>query len=180
MIRSILIVGAAATLGTAAISAELATTVRPTELKAKPFSDAATVASLAEASKVDVLLRQASWMQVKSDKTTGWVKMLSLRFDALSTAPAKGVAMSNLSTVYQIASTGVGGSTPTTGVKGISEEALKNPRPNPTAFKQMVELEVSPADVASFAKGGKLSAKTMEYLPAPVVAAAAPDAGAKK
>ena len=185
MKRSLLFLTALATLAPAAVGAEQAYTVRPTELKAKPFSDAATLASLAEKSTVDVLLRQTSWMQVKSDKTTGWVKMLSLRFDGLSATPGKGVEANIFNINAKNFANSIGGSTPTTGVKGIAEEALKNPHPNPTALKQMMDLEVSPNDIQGFARSGKLSGKTMDYVPAPRPAVApgatsTPAAGAKK
>jgi hypothetical protein len=148
-----------------ASAAELAYTVRPTEVKAKPFTDASTLASLAAASKVDVLTRQASWIQVKSDAATGWVKMLSLRFDQLGTSAKP--ANNNLAVMFNIASTGSGGSTTATGVKGISEEALKNPRPNPAALKQVNEVQVSKADAEAFAKAGKLDGKEVAYLAEP-------------
>jgi hypothetical protein len=148
-----------------AYAAELAYTVRPTEVKAKPFTDASTLAKLAESSKVDVLNRQASWIQVKSDAATGWVKMLSLRYDQLGTSAKP--ANNNLAVMFNIASTGSGGSTTATGVKGISEEALKNPRPNPAAMKQLNEVQVSKADAEAFAKAGKLDGKEMAYLAEP-------------
>ena len=148
-----------------AYAAELAYTVRPTEVKAKPFTDASTLASLAAASKVDVLNRQASWIQVKSDAATGWVKMLSLRFDQMGTGAKP--ANNNLAVMFNIASTGSGGSTTATGVKGISEEALKNPRPNPVALNQVKEVQVSKADAEAFAKAGKLDGKEMAYLADP-------------
>ena len=159
-----------------AYGAELAYTVRPTEVKAKPFTDASTLAKLAESAKVDVLNRQASWIQVKSDQTTGWVKMLSLRFDQISAA--KPGSNSNLSTLFNIASTGSGGSTASTGVKGMSEEALKNPHPNPAALKQVSDVQVSTAEMEAFVKSGKLVSKPMAYLPAPVVTAS--NEGSKK
>ena len=186
MKRSLLFLTALGTLAAASAGAEQAYTVRPTELKAKPFSDAATLASLAEKSTVDVLLRQTSWMQVKSEKTTGWVKMLSLRFDGQTpAAPGKGFDANIFKINEKNFAASIGGSTPTTGVKGIAEEALKNPHPNPTAFKQMLEFEVSPNDIQGFAKAGKLSGKTMDYVPGPTPAPApgaapTPAAGAKK
>ncbi|MES2150441.1 MAG: SH3 domain-containing protein [Pseudomonadota bacterium] len=180
MKRSMFILSGMALLVAGAGAAELAYTVRPTEMKAKPFSDAAVVHSLAESSKVDVLQRQASWMQVKAEKSTGWVKMLSLRFDAVSGAPKAGGASSNLSVLMNIASTGTGGSTPTTGVRGISEEALKNPHANPVQLRQLNELTLAPGELDAFAKTGKLSSKTMEFLPTPVAAVKTPETGAKK
>jgi hypothetical protein len=152
-----------------AFAAEYAYTVRPTELKAKPFTDAATVASLAEASKVDVLARQASWIQIQAASNTGWVKMLSLRFDAATA----GKGSSNMAVLFNIAATGASGSAPSTAVKGVSEEALKNPHPNPEAFKQMMDMQVSAADMTEFMRAGKLEPKKMAYV-------AAPAEGAKK
>ena len=163
MKRTIVALACAAVAG-GAFSAELAYTVRPTEMKAKPFSDASTITKLAESSKVDVLARQASWIQVKADGNNGWVKMLSLRFDQ---PPAGSTASSNVGVLFNIAATGKGGSTATTGVRGINEEALKNPTPNPTALREVNELKVSAAEVQAFAKAGKLSPKNMDYVAKP-------------
>ncbi len=144
-------------------AAELAYTVRPTDIKAKPFTDAATLASLAASSKVDVLQRQASWIQVKADANLGWVKMLSLRFDQIGNAP-KGGANSNVGVLYNIAMTGSGGSVAGTGVKGIKEEDLRNPKPNPEGLRQMEEIKLSDAEVQAFAKAGKLVPASMNYV----------------
>jgi hypothetical protein len=146
---------------------ELAYTVRPTDLKAKPFSDAATLAKLAQSSQVDVMLRQASWLQVGASGATGWVKMLSVRFDQIGTSPKGGTTNSNLGVLFNIAQTGSGGSVATTGVKGISEEALRNPRPNAAALEQMHGLDTSAADARAFAKAGKLASTSMAYVAAP-------------
>lgn len=151
-----------------ACAAELAYTVRPTEVKAKPFTDAQTVASLGESSKVDVLERKASWLQVKAPAATGWIKMLSVRFDQLGTAPAKAGSGANaLNTLYNISQTGSGGAVATTGVKGISEQDLKNPRPNAAELKKMHDLDTSPAEAEAFAKAGKLVSVPMNYVAAP-------------
>jgi hypothetical protein len=147
-------------------AAELAYTVRPTDLKAKPFSDAATVAQLAQNSPLDVLERKASWMQVKAPGAVGWVKMLSVRFNQMGSAQG-GSTNSDLGVLFNIAQTGSGGSVATTGVKGINEEALRNPRPNPAALQQMHGLDASTAEAQSFAKAGKLSRASMAYVAAP-------------
>jgi hypothetical protein len=148
-------------------AAEPAYTVRPTELKAKPFSDAATVARLAQGSQVEVVERQASWLQVKSPAASGWVKMLSVRFDQIGASSRTGSANSNLGVLFNIAQTGSGGSVATTGVKGISEEALRNPQPNPAALQQLQTQHASPAEVQSFARAGKLNRVAMAYVAAP-------------
>lgn len=150
-----------------ACAAEPAYTVRPTEVKAKPFTDAATVASLGESSRVDVLERKASWLQVKAPAASGWIKMLSVRFEQIGSAPAKGSGANALNTLYNISQTGSGGAVATTGVKGISEQDLKNPRPNAAELQKMHELDTSPADAEAFARAGKLSSVPMNYVAAP-------------
>ena len=147
----------------AAQAAETAYTVRPTELKAKPFADSATLSSLPERSKVEVVGRQASWMQIRADGTSGWVKMLSLRLSSDSAAKKAGNTW--LGTLFNVASTGKSGSTVTTGVRGLSEENLKNAQPDPEALKTLQDYTASTGAAASFAKAGKLEKKNMEYLP---------------
>lgn len=144
-------------------AAETAYLVRATELKAKPFADAATVAKLEEQSKVDVLSRQASWMQVKAAAGTGWVKMLSVRMGNPGAQPAKS-GDSGLSKIFNLATTGSSGSTVTTGVRGLSEEKLRNAQPNPADFKLMQGYAANKAEAQKFAKAGQLKAEQMDYL----------------
>lgn len=146
----------------AAQAGETAYTVRATELKAKPFADAATLLSLAEHGKVEIVTRQASWMQVKADGTTGWLKMLSLR---LGNAEAqKKTGDSGLGALFNVAAKGNSGGTVTTGVRGLSEENLKNAHPNPQALEAMQNYAVSEKNAISFAKAGKLAKQHMDYL----------------
>ena len=146
------------------LSGETAYTVRPTELKSKPFSDADTLANLDEKSSVEVITRKGSWNQIKTNGVTGWVKMLSLRFGEET---QKKPGDSGLKTLFNVVSTGSSGSTTTTGVRGLSEEKLRNPQPNPQALKQLEGFAENKTKAQQFAKSGKLSAKQVDYLPAP-------------
>lgn len=147
----------------AAQAGEPAYTVRPTELKAKPFSDAATLMTLAEHSELEVLVRQASWMRVKVNDKTGWVKMLSLRF---GDAAQQKSGDSGLAALFNVAKSGSSGSTVTTGVRGLSEENLRNPHPNPQELKKLQRYKVSKNTARQFARSGKLKAEQVAYLPA--------------
>lgn len=149
----------------AAHAGEAAYTVRATELKARPFSDAATVTSLAENSTVEVLTRQSSWMQVKSGNATGWVKMLSLRLGDASAPKQSGD--SGLGALFNVAATGGSGSTVSTGVRGLSEEKLKNPQPDPKALKQLSAYAANKNEARQFGKSGNLAARQLGYLPDP-------------
>jgi len=144
-----------------ACAAEEAYTMRDTPLKAKPYGDAQTLLTLPERSKVLVLQRRASWTQVKSGKTTGWVKMLSLQ---LVRGTTQRRADNGLRSLFNVAQTGRGGSTVTTGVRGLSEEQLKNARPDPHALEDAQAFAVSKAEAKRFAAAGKLKAQRVDYL----------------
>lgn len=143
-------------------AAETAYTVRTTEVKAKPFSDADTLSSLPEKSRVEVLERKSGWLRIKSDDATGWVKMLSLRF---GDAARKKSGDSGLGALFNVAATGGSGSTVSTGVRGLSEENLKNPHPNPEAMKELQRYATGKKEAQSFGKSGKLAMRQIDYLP---------------
>jgi hypothetical protein len=136
-------------------------TIRPTELKAKPFSDAQTLTSLPPRSKVEVLGRQASWTQVKSASFSGWVKMLSLQLEA-NDQNKRGD--NGLSSLFNVASTGRSSSTVTTGIRGLSEEQLKNAKPNPQALQAAKRYAVNRQEAQRYAAEGKLHAQSVGYL----------------
>ena len=145
----------------AAHAGETAYTVRSTEVKARPFSDADTLSSLPEKSRVEVLERKSSWTRIKSDSATGWVKMLSLRFgDAWKKSGDSG-----LGALFNVAATGGSGSTVSTGVRGLSEENLKNPHPNPQAMKELQRYATGKREAQGFGKSGKLTTQQIDYLP---------------
>jgi hypothetical protein len=136
-------------------------TIRPTELKAKPFTDAQTMTTLLPRVRVEVLSRHASWTQVKTPSSTGWVKMLSLQLEK----SGQGKRGDNgLSALFNVASTGRSGSTVTTGVRGLSEEQLKNTKPNPQALQAAKRYAVNREDAKHFATEGKLNAQSEDYL----------------
>ena len=149
--------------GGLAQAGDTAYVVRPTALKDKPYTDARTLDNLAQNAKVEIIGRRGSWNRIKINDTTGWVKMLSLRLgDAVQKTGDTG-----FKTLFNVGSTGGSGSTMTTGVRGLSEEKLHNPQPNPQALEQMHRLAVSKEEAQQFARAGKLAAGQMDYLPAP-------------
>jgi hypothetical protein len=141
-------------------AAEQAIAVRATDVKARPFTDANTVTSLAERSRVDVLKRETSWIEINSGQHTGWVRMLSLRFEQPATA-------NGAPNLFRAAmEKGSGGSVATTGVRGLKEELLANPRPNPAALQQMQAIAANAGDAAAFAAKAGLHAQSIDYVAA--------------
>jgi hypothetical protein len=141
-------------------AAGTAYTIRPTELKAKPYTDAQTLTTLPPRTRVEVLTRQASWTQVKSTSFSGWVKMLSLQLE--SNAQKRGD--NGLRSLFNVASTGRSSSTVTTGIRGLSEEQLKNSKSDPQALQAAKRYAVNREAAQRYASEGKLHAQSVDYL----------------
>lgn len=136
-------------------------TIRASELKAKPYTDAQTLTSLPPRSKVEVLGRQAGWTHVKSVSFSGWVRMLNLQLEANDQSRR---GDNGLSALFNVASTGRSSSTVTTGIRGLSEEQLKNTKPNPQELQAAKRYAVNRQEAQRFAAAGKLHAQSMDYL----------------
>ena len=151
--------------------AESALTSRATELQAQAQSDAATVATLPENSKVEVLARKGAWSQVKTATgQTGWVRMMSLKPEAgaqqAAPAPASSNpigALGNLLTAGRTSNT----ATVTTGVRGLSEEDIQNAQANPAEVEKMQKFSADKPAAQAFAQRNKLAPAQVEYLPEP-------------
>lgn len=152
----------------AAGAAETGTVLRPTELRAKPFADAAKIADLPASAAVEIVSRQGAWMQVKAAGQQGWVKLLAVRTGGGSSG--SGNASGVLSAV-SLFKTGSSGTTVATGVKGLDEESLRNAQPNPAQLAKLGSYAVSAGEAGRFARAGKLNAVSVDYLPAGAPAA---------
>ncbi len=158
-------IGMAALLGlllqSAAMAAESGTALKADAIRAEPFGDAKTVATLAAGDKVDILKKDGGWLQVKSVKGKGWVRMLSIRKG--DTRKGAGAAAGLLGLASGRA--GTGKVVATTGIRGLNEEELKAASFNEKELKLDESYAVSKADAQKFAKQGKLVARPFGYLP---------------
>lgn len=135
--------------------------VRSTEIKNKPFSDAATVATLNEKSSVDIQERKGGWVRITSKSGNGWVKLLSLRSTGTSTNQGNG----GLQSLINIGRTGSSGTTVATGVRGLSEEDITNAQPNQHELEKLQKYAVDKAGAEKFARDAKLKSQQLDYLP---------------
>jgi Bacterial SH3 domain len=140
-----------------AVAGDAGTALKADTLRAEPFADAKSVGSLAKNDSVDILSKKGAWLQVKSKKSTGWVRLLSVK---------RGAGSGSGSSVADIASgrTGTGKVVSTTGIRGLSAEELKAAKFNKDEIKKMESHALSPSDGQSFASAGGLSASNMAYL----------------
>jgi hypothetical protein len=139
---------------------QVAYTVRSTEIKQLPYSDATTVGTLDEKAKVNIMLRQGGWVKINSGNGNGWVRMLSLRSDSTAKKGDSG-----LQSMLNVGRSGSSGITTTTGIRGLSEEDLKNAKPNPEEFEKLQKYALNKAKAEKFARDAKLKTQQLDYLP---------------
>ena len=140
-----------------ALAGDAGTAIKMDSLRAEPFADAKTVGSLNKNDSVEILTKKGAWLRVKSKKTTGWVRLLSVK---------RGGASSSGSAISDVASgrTGTGKVVSTTGIRGLSAEELKAAKFNEEEMKKMESYQTSAGDAQSYASAGGLKATKMPYL----------------
>lgn len=142
-----------------AAAAERGSVIRASELKAKPFVDAATSAKLSANQAVSIVGRQGGWAQVEAGGTTGWVRVLNLRLQA-GAANGRG---SNTAAA-SLLRTGSSGRTVTTGIKGVDEEDIRNATPDMGEVEELASLAVDRAEAADHARQSGLTEHELAYL----------------
>lgn len=135
-------------------------TVRSTEIKQQPFSDAATVARLNQNTSVNIVKRQGGWVRITSKSGNGWVRMLSLRS---SSATKRGD--SGFQSLFNIGRSGSSGFTVATGVRGLSEEDLKSAKPDTRELEKLQNYAVNKVRAERFARDARLKSQQLDYLP---------------
>jgi hypothetical protein len=148
-------------LQSAAMAAETGTALKADTIRAEPFGDAKAVATLAKDDKVDILKKDGGWLQVKSAKGKGWVRMLSIRKGDAKKGSGEAAGLLGLAS----GRAGTGKVVATTGIRGLNEEELKAASFNEKELKQAESYAVNKADAQKFAKQGKLAARPFGYLP---------------
>ncbi len=145
------------------LAVESGTALKADAIKKEPFSDAQTVGTLGVGDKVNIFKKDGGWLNVKSAKGSGWVRMLSIRKG--DAKKGKGV----LDSFKGLASgrAGTGKVVATTGVRGLNEEELKAARFDANELNLAESYLTSKADAQSFANQGKLKPLSINYLPVP-------------
>lgn len=145
------------------LAVETGTALKADAIKKEPYSDAKTVGTLGVGDKVNIFKKDGGWLNVKSAKGSGWVRMLSIRKG--DAKKGKGV----LDSFKGLASgrAGTGKVVATTGVRGLNEEELKAARFDANELNLAESYLTSKADAQSFANQGRLKPLSINYLPVP-------------
>ena len=139
------------------LAGESGVAIKLDSLRAEPFADAKTIGSINKNDSVEILTKKGAWLQVKSKKSTGWVRLLSIK---------RGGASSSGSAISDVASgrTGTGKVVSTTGIRGLSAEELKAAKFNEEEMKKMESYQTSSSEAKTYASAGGLGATKMSYL----------------
>jgi uncharacterized protein YgiM (DUF1202 family) len=153
---------AAILLASGLAQAESGTALKNDTLRKEPYNDAKTSGQLKRGDKVDIVRKQGAWLQVKSPKASGWVRLLSVKRAASTGNQAAGV--------LSVASgrAGTGQVVATTGVRGLTEDELKQAKFSEPEIKLLESYSASVAEGAQYAKTGGLKPIKLGYLPKPV------------
>lgn len=142
-----------------ALSGEIGTALKADSIRAEPFADAKTIGNFSKGDSVNILNKKGAWLQVKTKKNTGWVRILSVKRGGTS-------GSNNAKGALDVASgrAGTGQVVSTTGIRGLSAEELKAAKFNEEEMKKLESHTLSPSDGQSFASAGGLNATKMAYL----------------
>ena len=173
-----------ATASVVAFAQSEVVTNRATELRAAPDDSATVIRTLADKTTVTSLERRSAWTRVKSGSDTGWVRMMYLRGGATVVVDEKSSSGGWLAGFNRLLSGGSSrgnqrAQSATVGIRGITEEDLKNADPDPAAYSSMKSYAASDSSARLLASQGKLAFRSIAYL-AQDAADAAAAAGGKK
>lgn len=151
-----------------AVAGEKGSLIKADDLKAEPFRDGKTLSRLSKDVVVDILKKQGGWLQVKSGGQSGWLRTLSVRSGVAKAASAGGLlalASGRQSGGKIVATTGIRGlNDDSNGVGLSSEAALQRARFNAEGWTKFEKLAVDAPTASTFARTGKLTARSIDWL----------------
>lgn len=149
-------------VASAANAAERGLIIRPGDLKAQPFIDAAKSASVTANQPVTIVERRGAWASVESNGQKGWVRLLNVRLEPRGGVSAGRPAASG--GITSLLATGSSGRTVTTGVKGMDETDIRNATPNRAELDALNGLAVDEPEARANATKYGLKENSVAYL----------------
>lgn len=141
-------------------AAETGSALKNDILRKAPYSDAQKTGALQRGEPLQIIGKKGAWLNVKTAKTGGWVRLLAVKRGASSGG-------SEIKGVLAVASgrAGTGKVVATTGVRGLQEEELKNAKYNETEVRKLESYTQTPKQGRQFAQRGGLKPVRLDYLP---------------
>ncbi len=142
------------------------TVLRNEKLYSQPSASAKVAGAVAKGASVNILAKQGGWLRVTSGKTTGWIRLLSVR------AGAGGAGGVGVGDVVGAATTKSDPSrvVAVAGLRGLNEEDLKKATFNADEVARLDAMSVSATQARNFASQAGLAAVKVQALPEPKAA----------
>ena len=148
--------------GSAALAAP-GLALKDENMLAQPSATAATIGKMTKGATVDIVAKQGGWLQIKSGKSQGWVRLLSVRAGSggaggagLADVAGAVTQKSDPSRVVAVA-----------GVRGLNEEDLKGAKYNAEEMARLDRYTVNAAQAKAFAEKSGLKIQNVASLPKP-------------
>lgn len=154
-------------LGTALMwsSAQAApgTLLRDESLRTQPSASAAVSARIGRGTAVDIVTRRGGWLQVRTARSQGWVRLLSVR------AGSGGSRSAGLGDVVGVATRRANPSrvVSVAGVRGLDETDLQKAEFSAEELARLDDYVVTSSQARSYAAKGGLVATNVPSLPRP-------------
>lgn len=143
------------------IAAETGSALKNDSIRFEPFADAKVTGTFNRGDNLEILNKKGAWLQVKTKKSTGWVRLLSVK---------RGSSGSGSQTAGVLAAAsgraGTGQIVSTTGIRGLSAEELKAAKFNETEVKTLEGYTQSAEQGSQFARAGSLKTVAFSNLKA--------------
>lgn len=143
------------------------TVLRNEKLYSQPSASASVAANVTKGASVNILAKQGGWLRVTAGRSTGWIRLLSVR------AGAGGLGGAGVGDVLGAATTRSDPSrvVAVAGLRGLTDADLKQAKFNPDELARMEAAGVSVTQARNFAGQARLAAVNVPALPAPAKAA---------
>lgn len=143
------------------IAAETGSALKNDSIRFEPFADAKVTGTLNRGDSLEIISKKGAWLQVKSKKSTGWVRLLSVKRGSTSSSSQVGGVLAAAS-----GRAGTGQVVSTTGIRGLSTEELKAAKFNESEVKTLEGYTQSAEQGHQFANAGNLKAVSFPNLKA--------------
>lgn len=139
------------------------TVLRDEQLLVQPSATAAAAGRVARGANVTVLAKQGGWLRVTAGRTTGWIRLLSVRVGG------GGLASVGVGDVVGAATTRSDPSrvVAVAGLRGLSDQELKSAQFNADELARLDALRVASPQARGFASQGGLASAQVPALPGP-------------
>lgn len=150
-------------LVTASAWASPGTVLRNDRLFTQPTSSSPVAATVSRGTAVTIVSKQGGWLRVTSGRTTGWIRLLSVR------AGGGGASGAGVGDVFGAATRRPDSSrvVAVAGLRGLNDEDLKLAKFNAEEMARLEAIEVTAAQTQSFARQSGLASVNVPSLPDP-------------